>query len=226
MIVTAGPLEEPAGRLLTALSKRGHAVCEAGEQPAGDGPVTLAVSSGAFVFNLAGLVQSIAPRHFRILMLSRLGVHPDARATSLQRLWRLEEHVRGAGAPALTLRFAPLLGEDSPMWRQLRQAGSLPRGGRQLLNPVLESDAMETLVRAIEDPAPWSGWYEVAGPEVWSLAELRDAAAATAGPRTGAAWEPSLEELSEHRLAEAEPWASRFGIQPGSIAGFAKQCAA
>ena len=226
MIVTPGPLDPPAGRLLEALSALGHAVSEAQMLPAGTSPVTVAVSGGRFVFNLAALVGSLAPRPIRILVLSRLGAHPDARAASLQRLWRLEEHVRGAGAPALTLRFAPLVGDESPLWRKLRGRPSLPRGGRQLLNPALESDAVETLVRALADPAPWSGWCEVAGPEVWSLSELRDAASATKGPSEGAAWEPGLEEMAEHRLAESEPWASRFALTPGSVAEYARRSAA
>lgn len=226
MIVTPGPLDPPAGRLLEALSALGHHVAAAEHVPAGTSPVTLAVSGGPFVFNLAALVGSLAPRPIRILVLSRLGAHPDARAASLQRLWRLEEHVRGAGAPTLTLRFAPLVGEAAPLWRKLRRRPSLPRGGRQLLNPVLESDAIETLVRALADPAPWSGWCEVAGAEVWSLSELRDAASSTNGPSEGAAWEPELEEMAEHRLAESGPWASRFALSPGSVAEFARRSAA
>lgn len=226
MIVTPGPLDPPAGRLLAALAGRGHAVRDVAALPAGDAPVTLVVSTGPFVFDLAGAVRAIAPRHFRLLVLSRLGAHPDARASSLQRLWRIEEHVRGSGAPTLTLRLAPIVGPDAPLWRQLRRRPGLPRGGRGLLQPVLESDVVATLERALADPTPWTGWCEVAGDEVWSLAELRDAAAATRGSRESAAWEPSLEEMAEHRLAESEPWVSRFGVRPTSVAEFAKRSAA
>lgn len=226
MIVTPGPLDPPADRLLGALARLGNEVCDVDALPAGDAPVTLAISSGPFVLNLAGTVLALAPRRFRLLVLSRLGAHPDARAASLQRLWRIEEHVRGAGAPTLTLRLAPLLAEDAPLWRQLRGRPALPRGGRGLIQPVLESDVVETLVRALADPAPWSGWCEVAGDEVWSLAELRDAAASSRGPREGAGWEPTLEEMAEHRLAESEPWASRFAIRPASVAEFARRSAA
>lgn len=226
MIVMPGPPDAPADRLLAALAARGEAVCALADLPAGDTPVTLVVTTGAFVFDLAGAVRAIAPRRFRLLVLSRLGAHPDARAASLQRLWRLEEHARGSGAPTLTLRLAPLVGPDAPLWRQLRQRPALPKSGRGLLQPVLESDVVETLVRALADPAPWGGWCEVAGEEVWSLAELRDAAAATRGPHSGAAWEPSLDELAEHRLAESEPWVARFALRPASVAEFARRSAA
>ncbi|MEO5987347.1 MAG: hypothetical protein ABIU54_03485 [Candidatus Eisenbacteria bacterium] len=217
MIVTPGPLEPPFDRLLAALAKRGESVLEGTDAlPPGDSPVTLAVGTGAFVFDFAGLVRALGARPFRVLVLSRLGAHPDARAAALQRLWRLEEHVRRGGAPTLTLRFAPLLGRDSPLWRKLASRPSLPRRGRQLLNPVLESDALETLVRAVAEARVWSDWFEVAGPAVWSLAEIADIAQRS-GVTHGGAWEPGLDEMAEHRLAEAGPWMERFAITPGSI---------
>lgn len=217
MIVTPGTLEPPFDRLLAALIARGEHVIEGADAlPAGAEPVTLAVGAGAFVFDFAGLVRTIGARPFRVLVLSRLGAHPDAKAPALQRLWRLEEHVRKGGAPTLTLRFAPLVGRESPLWRKLASRPSLPRGGRQLLNPVLESDALETLVRAIADTRPWSDWYEVAGPEVWSLVELSELAARS-GVSPGGRWEPELDEMAEHRLSESEPWLQRFGLTAGRI---------
>jgi len=152
-----------------------------------------------------------------VLVLSRLGTHPDARTPALQRLWRLEEHVRGGGAPTLTLRFAPLVGPGSPLWNRLRTRPSLPRGGRQLLNPVAEADAVETLERALAGRAAWPGWFEVAGPEVWSLAELRELASAAGRGADAGAWEPPLDELAEHRLAEAGPWLEHFAMNATPI---------
>lgn len=219
MIVVAGPLDPPADRLLASLASRGtDAVVEPGALPPGESPVTLAISSGPFVFDFAGLVAALAGRPFRVLLLSRLGAHPDANAQGLRRLWRLEEHVRGGGAPTLTLRFAPVVGEGLPLWNRLRSRPSLPRGGRMLLQPVHEADAVETLVRALADHAPWSGWYEVAGPEVFSLAELRDLAAAHGPGADAGVWEPTLDELAEQRLAEPAPWLARFGLAPAPLA--------
>lgn len=221
IVVKAGPLAEPAGRLLDRLAARGVTlVQDPTALPTGHEPVTLAISDGPYVFDFLGSVQALGSRRFRVLMLSRLGVHPDARAASLQRLWRLEEHVRGGGAPTLTLRFAPLVGPDSPLWRKLRSRPTLPRGGRKIVNPVHETDAAETLLRALSGEAAWEGWYEVAGAESCSLAELRDLASSTTGPTAGGAWEPSLEEMDEHRLAECEPWASHFGITPTRLAAW------
>jgi uncharacterized protein YbjT (DUF2867 family) len=218
MIVIPGPLDAPAGRLLAALVERGlPAPVSPDALPPGEAPVTLAISSGPFLFDFAGLVAAVG-RPFRVLLLSRLGAHPDAQAASLKRLWRLEEHVRGGGAPTLTLRFAPLLGPRTPLWNHLRSRPALPGGGRQLLNPVLESDAVETLVRALDGRAAWEGWDEVAGPEVWSLAELRELAAEAGPAPEGGAWEPSPDEMAEHWLADPQPWCSHFGIAPGRIA--------
>lgn len=206
MIVLPAALATPASRLLAALPA-----------PPPGAPVTLAVSDGAFVFDLREAIAR-APRAIeRVLVLSRLGAHPDAKAPSLQRLWRLEEHVRASGLPVLTLRTAPLVSPDSPLVRKLASRPALPRGGRAMLNPVAESDAVETLARALDGRVRWDGWYEVAGPDVWTLAELAEAAVVAGAPRDGGEWEPALDEIAEHRLAESEPWASTFGITPRPV---------
>ena len=222
IVVQPAPLGEPAGRLLGALAAHGHTILPRPEMlPAGEEPVTLAVSDGPFVFDFVAAVRALGARPFRVLVLSRLGSHPDARCGSLQRLWRLEEHVRAGGAPTLTLRLAPLVGPETRLWRKLRARPALPRGGRKLVNPVAETDAVETLLRALDGRGPWRGWYEVAGAEAVTLAELRDLAARTPGETRGGAWEPSLEEIREHRLAECEPWATDFGLAPAPLAAWA-----
>jgi hypothetical protein len=226
VIVVPGQLDAPADRLLASLAARGlPAPVTADTLPPGDGPVTLAISAGPFVFDFAGLVAAVG-RPFRVLMLSRLGACPEAKAQTLRRLWRLEEHVRGGGAPTLTLRFAPLLGDQAPLWNQLRARPMLPRGGRQLLNPVLESDAVETIARALDGRAAWEGCHEVAGPEAWSLAGLRDLARGTGPALRPRAWEPSLDEMAEHRPADSGRWSAHFGIAPRPIADALREDAA
>lgn len=223
-LVKPGRLGEPAERLLVALAAHGHEVVERPEAlPDGDAPVTLAVSDGPFVFDLLAVMRALKAHRFRVLVLSRLGAHPDARAATLQRLWRLEEHVRATGVPTLTLRLAPLVGPDTPLWRKLRSRPALPSGGRKLLNPVAERDAIETLRRALDGRAAWREWFEVAGAEAVTLAELRDLAASTRGERRDGAWEPPLEELAEHRLAEWQPWADHFGLTPTPLAAWAAE---
>jgi len=227
LILAPGPLEAPAGRLLAALAREGARVAHgAAELPPGEDMVTLAVSSGPFHLDFVGLVTALAGRPFRVLVLSRLGAHPDARHPALRRLWQLEELLRAGGAPTLTLRFAPLLGPAAPLWRRLRSRPALQRGGRQLVNPAAEADALETLRRALDGRAAWSGWHEVAGSEAWTLAELRDLAAASGPAADAGEWEPPLEEMAEHRLAESEPWASHFGIAPAGVAACVRERAA
>jgi uncharacterized protein YbjT (DUF2867 family) len=163
-----------------------------------------------------------------VLVLSRLGAHPDARAAQLRWLWMLEEHARAAGLPVLTLRLGPLIGPRSPLWLRLKRVPRLPGGGRKLLNPVAEDDVVETLDRALRGRAEWEGWFEVAGPDVMSLAEIA-ALARDAGPARGAdagAWEPPWRELSEHRLAEADPWLAHFSMRVRPIGEQALQWAA
>jgi len=219
ILVQAGPLGAPAERLLAAVARRGHDVFVSVDAlPACEDDLTVAMADGPTVIDLGRVLATLAGRRFRLLVLSRLGAHPDARAASLRRLWRLEEHAR-ALAPTLTLRFAPLVGPETPLWRKLRSRPPLPEGGRQLVNPVAETDAIETIGRALEGGVSWNDWYEVAGPDTATLAELRDLAARRPGS-TGGEWEPPLAEIAEHRLAEVEPWASRFGIVPTPLAAW------
>jgi len=219
MLVKSGPLGPPADRLLAAVARRGHDLFETIDaMPPCEDDLTVAIADGPMVLDLGAMFARLAGRRLRLLVLSRLGAHPDARAASLRRLWRLEEHARGL-APTLTLRCAPLVGPETPLWRKLRARPALPDGGRKLVNPVAEVDMIETIVRALAGRVRWNDWFEVAGPDTLSLAELRDLAARTNGP-SGGDWEPPLDEIAEHRLAETEPWASTFGITPTPLAAW------
>jgi len=220
-----GHPDPPVPRLLEALAARGHTVSAAAArrpEPPDGRPSTLVLASGDAPDPLAlgvllGAWRS-APRA-RVLVLSRLGAHPDARAPGLRALWRLEEHARASGLPTLTLRLAPLLGPRTPLWTLLRTRPRLPRGGRDVVQPALETEAVETVHRALEGGVAWDGWYEVAGEEAWTLAELAGRAAALGPPPAGARgrWEPPLEEIAEHRLAEPGPWRAAFGLSPSRV---------
>jgi len=233
-VIHAYGTPDPAvARLLAALAERGHPVGRATPQSERrDSTLVLSAGAGLDAMALGVLLGAwrSAPGA-RILVMSRLGAHPDARAKRLAELWSLEEHARACGLPVLTLRLAPLLGPGTPLWLQLRRAPRLPKGGRTLLNPVAEADAIETLDRALKGRAGWEGWYEVAGVESLTLAELV-ALAREAGPpprESAAAWEPTLEEMMEHRLADPRPWLTHFEM-PGApirdaIAGWVKTAA-
>ena len=228
MIHAYGSPDPPAPRLLEALATRGYAVSarEAADERAivGQGLAvprrdsTLVLTSGGAP-DLAALGVLLgawreAPGA-RVLVLSGLGAHPDARAARLRWLWMLEEHARACGLAVLTLRLGPLIGPRSPLWVRLRRQPHLPGGGEKLLNPVAEADVVETMVRALDGRAEWEGWFEVAGPDVMSLAELKALAREAGPPPSGehGAWEPPLRELEEHRLAEADAWLEHFSMR-------------
>jgi uncharacterized protein YbjT (DUF2867 family) len=215
ILTPSPPRRGSAGeRLLRSLAQRGHAVgddatpaegatlfvCPAPDEPAPD--LRAWRAAHAWI------------EEPRLLLVTRLGTHPDAAPPRLRECWELEEAARGAGLPLLVLRLGPLVGPQSPLWSRLRSGPSPPRGEALLLNPVVESDVVETLDRALSGRAEWSGWYEVAGPEVWSLAELAALARGTGAalPVGSGAWEPPLDELARHWLAEAEPWLEHFGM--------------
>jgi len=225
-----GTPDPPVPRLLDALLKLGHPV-SAGAAPGKRRDSTLVLAAGgAPDFTALGVLLGAwrtAPGA-RVLVLSRLGVHPDARAARLRWLWMLEEHARAAGLPVLTLRLGPLIGPHSPLWQRLRSRPRLPRGGAKLLNPVAEADVIETLARALDGRARWEGWFEVAGPDVLSLAELAALAREAGPPPRGVrgAWEPPLRELEEHRLAEADAWLQHFAMRVRPIGQQAVEWAA
>lgn len=224
MIHPFGHPDPPVPRLVAALAERGHEVGPRSQpaETADDRASTLVLGSGTGLDDdaLAMLLGTWKrTRGARVLVLSALGAHPDARAPRLRQLWDLEERVRGSRLAVMTLRLAPLVGPASPLWLRMRSRPRLPRQARALLNPVAESDVIETIERALDGRARWEGWYEVAGPEVFSLAELAEIARLSGAPTPpgSGAWEPPLVELEEHRLAEAGPWLEHFAIVPHAI---------
>jgi hypothetical protein len=221
MIHAFGSPHPPVPRLVAALAARGHALARGSGDPPGErstlvlgpgivpNPMAIATLLGAWKKTPGG----------RVLVLSLLGCHRDAVTPRLRDLWDLEEEARRSGLPTLTLRLAPLLGPESPLWLRLRSRPRVPHAERILIQPLVEEDAVETLDRALRGSVPWRDWYELPGPEVLSLAELlqRAAAAGPALPGGVGAWEPPIEEMREHRLAETEPWSGRFGITPRAV---------
>ena len=227
MIHAYGRPDPPVPRLLASLVERGHVVKPAAA-PEGRRWSTLVLTSGGDLDPMGLGVLLGAWRSApgaRVLVMSRLGAHPDARVPDLKRLWEIEEHARASGLPVVTLRLAPLLGPQSPLWLKLRQRPRLPHGGRQLLNPVAEADVVEAMDRLLHGGVAWEGWFEVAGPEVLSLKDLAALAvgAGPAPPGGEAAWEPPLRELEAQRLAEASHWLEHFGIGSRSLSERARE---
>lgn len=214
--------DPPIPRLASALAARGHRlVAERGREPGESSTLVLGSGTGLDPLALGLLLGGWrkAPRA-RVLMVSALGVHPDARARRLRNLWELEEVLRGSQMPSLVVRLAPLAGRDSPFWRKLRSRPRLGKLGNALVQPVAESDVIDTLDRALAGQVEWDGWYELAGPDVFSLSELVELAAGS-GPALAShegEWEPPLEEIAEHRVAETAPWTGHFGITPRPLA--------
>jgi len=203
-IVTRGGMTA-LPRLAKALAARGHEVRGDGD-PAG-GTLIVAPWSG-------DALGADAARAARILVLTWIGAHPDARDPGLRGQWDCEERARALGVPVLVLRLAPLVGPTSPFWSALCAGLPLPGGGRALLRPVVEDDVVEAADRALSGAAAWDGWFEACGPAVTTLAEA--AARARPGGRSGpgAFWEPPPAVLLEQRLPEPGPWSAHFGIAP------------
>ena len=208
-----GRPDPPVPRLLAALAGR--------ITPAAVGCDTLLLSSGSVAPGELARVLAESRRrgNVRVLVIGPLGVHPDAPVSRLRGLWELEEACRASGLPVLVLRLAPLVGPASPLWLRLRSRPALSGRGETLVCPLAESDALRALECAIQATWTETSWFEVAGEEVLTLAELAGLAQRS-GARTPAgagAWEPALEEIECARIPDPAPWRQRFDLAPGSI---------
>lgn len=208
-----GRPDPPVPRLLASL--------EALMPPEAAGCETLVVSSGSIPRGeLAQELGECRKRgSIRVLVIGPLGVHPDAAASRLRSLWELEEACRASGLPVLALRFAPLVGPSSPLWLRLRSRPALGRRGETLMCPLLEADAVRALECAFLTAWADSAWYEVAGAEILTLAELAGLAQRAGGhvPKGAGNWEPALEEIECARIPDPTPWRLRFDFTPGSV---------
>jgi uncharacterized protein YbjT (DUF2867 family) len=157
----------------------------------------------------------------RVLVLGWIGTHRDSAVASLRELWAIEEAARGSGAPTLVLRLAPLAGDRSPLCELLRRADPPRSLRRHLVQPVLESDVIETLARAFDGRAAWQGWYEVCGPDVLTVEELAAVARRTRAAGVPPAWEPPAAMIAAQRLAESDAWREHFGITPARLTSWA-----
>jgi hypothetical protein len=214
----------PVPRLLEALRSRGHEITEAPAPEPGSG-ATLLLSTPVDWMKLGvGFARWKVARGVRLLVVSRIGTHPDARAPGLRDLWRLEEYARVSLMPTLALRLAPVVSATSPFWRKLASRPRLGAAGRAVVMPVLESDAVEAMHAALSDRGPWDGWFDVAGTEALTLEQWSEMAAKGAGGGGDEiAWEPPLEELLEHRLSEPSVWQERYRVRAREVSAWASE---
>ena len=211
-----------AGRLVAALRARGLELTDQVAPEPGIGATLLLTTPVDWLQLGMWLAHWHVARSCRLLVLSRVGAHPDAVAPGLRDLWRLEEHARVSLIPTLVLRLAPLVAADSPFWLRLRHARLGPEG-RAVVMPVMEEDALQGLESALkESNGGWEGWFEVTGPEARTVAEWAEVAARR-GNATSEAWEPDVEELLEHKLSEPLLWQRRFGVTARSVTSWAAE---
>jgi uncharacterized protein YbjT (DUF2867 family) len=205
-------LAAPAARLLAAAwPEAAQAVFD---------PARVQVAGPAVAGGAAVTLSSPAAGAERLLVMSWIGTHPDATDPLLAALWRLEEAARATGLPVLVLRLAPLVGADAPGCAYLAMRPRLePKLARALVQPVHEDDAVAGLAAVLAGRVAWSGWYEVCGPDAFTVGEFAEAAASGAlGPIVAApAWEPAPGVLRAMGLSEWEPWARASGVRPRPV---------
>lgn len=220
MIHAPGGATGANARLLAALRARGLAIADTESPGNADGATLLLWTPVDWMQLGVRMAPWRVARGARLIVLSRLGAHPDAIAPGLRDLWRLEEYARVSLVPTMALRFAPLVGKESPFWKKLGGRPKLGRAGNTVLMPVLEDDAVQVLARALTESRPAEGWFEITGPEALSLDEWGEIATRN-GALDAGEWEPPIEELTEHRLSESEIWQTRFGLRAHPVSEWA-----
>lgn len=124
----------------------------------------------------------------RIVYLSILGSHPDARNACLASKGRAEAILLEAKTPALVLRVPMVLGEGDLASRALRrQARStlapLLRGGASREQPIYAGDVVEAILAGVTKPDLDDLALDLAGPESLSRRALLERAARLHGSR-------------------------------------------
>ena len=155
--------------------------------------------AGAFNGDLEALMQRGAGDAARIateagaeafVHISAIGVDPESEVAYSQTKARGEKLVREAFPAATIMRPSIIFGEDDAF---LNMFGGLIRafpvlpvfGPEAKLQPVNVDDAAAAIVAALADPAKHGGkTYELAGPEVLTMAQINSKIAAAQGRDT------------------------------------------
>ncbi len=123
------------------------------------------------------------------LYISAIGADPRSDSGYASTKGEGEQQVRAAFPAATVLRPSVLFGEDDRFVNLFAGLiAALPVlpvfGGEARLQPVLVDDAAEAVAEALADPAAHGGAiYEIAGPEVVTMADLHRRIAAAQGRR-------------------------------------------
>ena len=124
----------------------------------------------------------------RIVYLSILGSHPDAKNACLASKGRAERILRAGSTPACVLRVPMVLGPgDYASFSLRKQATSrlvaMPGGGRTLQQPIDAGDVVRAVVAALSRQTPIAGELDLGGPECLPHHALVARAAALHGRR-------------------------------------------
>ncbi len=113
----------------------------------------------------------------RIVYVSILGSHPDAKNGCLASKGRAERILAQGSVPSTTLRVPMVLGPDEVAAGALRGQAMAPfaflaRGGATLEQPIDERDLVQAIRLAARDEGPDTHGLDLAGPESLSHADL------------------------------------------------------
>jgi NADH dehydrogenase len=161
--------------------------------------VARAVEGAEAVVNLVGILHESGPQKFqavhaegartiaeeaakagarRLVHISAIGADPNSGSAYARTKAAGEAGVRQAFPGAVILRPSIVFGPEDGFFNRFAQmamlAPALPLigGGRTRFQPVYVGDVADAVMKAIETPAAAGRTYELAGPKIYSFAEL------------------------------------------------------
>jgi NADH dehydrogenase len=158
-----------------------------------------AIAGAETVINLVGILHEGGPQKFQavqaegprtiaeeaakagvrhLVHVSAIGADPNSGSTYARTKAAGEAGVRQAFPGATILRPSIVFGPEDDFFNRFAQMAMLSPalpligGGRTRFQPVYVGDVADAVMKAIETPAATGKTYELAGPKVYSFAEL------------------------------------------------------
>ncbi|MFB6096889.1 MAG: complex I NDUFA9 subunit family protein [Haloferacaceae archaeon] len=125
----------------------------------------------------------------RLVQMSALGADPDGETAYIRAKGMAEEVVRESDLDWTIVRPSVVFGEDGEFVSFTKKLAPpyltpLPGGGRTRFQPIFVEDLVPMLADALEDERHVGQTYELAGPEVLTLADVARIAHRAAGQKT------------------------------------------
>lgn len=182
----------------------------------------------------------------RFLLMSALGVRPEAVSLYHRTKWMAEQHLRSSALDYTIMRPSVIFGREDAFVNLLaRMARSSPLvpvmgPGNGQLQPIWQEDVATCFVRALSEPGTVGKVYELGGPRQYTFNELSESVAKLVGRRTYRLHIPlslarpvaalmelllpkppltrdQLTMLAERNICDISPMVNELGVRPAAL---------